>query len=248
MSENKNSRLYCVYMHTNKLNNKKYIGITCRPVEVRWRDGKGYKLNRHFWSAIQKYGWDNFIHEILALNLSKEEAQKLEVELISVYNTTDKNFGYNVSIGGEGGARYSTEEEKLAARKVTVKKRYAKLKSDEIKYKKYLETNNMIHYESYHDPLKHDKKRARLNKNKQKYRQNPDFLKKDREATRKIKQEVKELRKQLLLLLSESPDSFSAEDIRIITERRASNGDFVCQSKLKLKKILEKFQSKNDCV
>ena len=248
MSENKNSRLYCVYMHTNKLNNKKYIGITCRPVEVRWRDGKGYKLNRHFWSAIQKYGWDNFIHEILALNLSKEEAQKLEVELISVYNTTDENFGYNVSIGGEGGARYSTEEEKIAARKITMKKRYAKLKSDEIKYKKYLETNNKIHNESYHDPLKHDKKRARLNKNKQKYRQNPDFLKKDREATRKLKQEVKELRKQLLLLLSESPDSFSAEDIRIITERRAANGDFVCQSKLKLKKILEKFQSKNDHV
>ena len=215
MSEN--GRLYCVYMHTNKLNNKKYIGITCRSVEVRWNNGKGYKLNRHFWSAIQKYGWDNFIHEILASDLSKEEAQKLEVELISVYNTTDENFGYNVSIGGEGGARYSTEEEKLAARKITEKKRYTKLKSDEIKYKKYLETNNMIHYESYHDPLKHDKKRARLNKNKQKYRQNPDFLKKDREATRKLKQEVKELRKQLLLLLSESPSSFSAEDIRIIT-------------------------------
>ena len=48
MSENKNSRLYCVYMHTNKLNNKKYIGITCRSVEVRWNSGKGYKLNRHF--------------------------------------------------------------------------------------------------------------------------------------------------------------------------------------------------------
>lgn len=244
MSEN--GRLYCVYMHTNKLNNKKYIGITCRSVEVRWNNGKGYKLNRHFWSAIQKYGWDNFIHEILASDLSKEEAQKLEVELISVYNTTDENFGYNVSIGGEGGARYSTEEEKLAARKITEKKRYTKLKSDEIKYKKYLETNNMIHYESYHDPLKHDKKRARLNKNKQKYRQNPDFLKKDREATHKIKQEVKELRQQLLLLLSESPDSFSAEDIRIITERKVSNGDFVCQSKLKLKNILEKFQLKND--
>ena len=129
-----------------------------------------------------------------------------------------------------------------------MKKRYAKLKSDEIKYKKYLETNNKIHNESYHDPLKHDKRRAQLNKNRQKYRQNLDYLKKDREATRKIKQEVKELRKQLLLLLSESPDSFSAEDIRIITERRAFNGDFVCQSKLKLKKILEKFQSKNDCV
>ena len=241
MSKNKNSRLYCVYMHTNKLNNKKYIGITCRPVEARWNSGKGYKLNRHFWSAIQKYGWDNFIHEILASNLSKEEAQKLEVELISVYNTTDENFGYNVSIGGEGGARYSTETEKIAARKITEKKRYEKLKSDEVKYKKYLEYNNRIHMESYYDPLKHEKKRARLNKNKQKYLQNPDFLKKDREATRKLKQEVKELRKQLLLLLSESPDSFSAEEVRIITERKASNGDFVCQSKLKLKNILEKF-------
>ena len=34
---------YCVYKHTNKTNNKVYIGITCRKPEVRWDSGWGYR-------------------------------------------------------------------------------------------------------------------------------------------------------------------------------------------------------------
>ena len=48
---------FTVYMHTNRLNNKKYIGITCQDPKKRWRNGKGYK-NGYFASAINKYGWD----------------------------------------------------------------------------------------------------------------------------------------------------------------------------------------------
>ena len=53
---------YCVYVHTNKANGKKYIGITCRNPEVRWRNGAGYKRHPKFYAAIQKYGWDGFTH------------------------------------------------------------------------------------------------------------------------------------------------------------------------------------------
>ena len=64
--------MYTVYKHTAP-NGKVYIGITSHSIEGRWRkDGSGYKLNNHFWNAIQKYGWNNFKHEILFENLMKE--------------------------------------------------------------------------------------------------------------------------------------------------------------------------------
>ena len=68
-------------------NNKVYVGITQKKVLSRWgKDGTGYKTQQLFWRAIQKYGWDNISHEIVAENLSKEEACQLEVDLIAKYN------------------------------------------------------------------------------------------------------------------------------------------------------------------
>lgn len=92
---------FCVYKHTSP-NNKVYIGITSKPVTIRWGvDGKEYKSNTYFWNAIQKYGWANFKHEILASNLSLQEASELETSLISKYNSMNPDFGYNHTTGGE---------------------------------------------------------------------------------------------------------------------------------------------------
>ena len=96
-----NNKKYIVYSHTSP-SNKKYIGITCQSPNERWRNGNGYKNNDYFSRAIQKYGWDNFKHEILATNLSHDEACEKEIELIAKYNTTDNQFGYNITKGGEG--------------------------------------------------------------------------------------------------------------------------------------------------
>lgn len=86
-------------MHENKLNHKKYIGITCQKPTQRWRGGKGYKIGA-FKNAIDKYGWDNFNHIVLYEHLSKEEACLKEQELIKKYNTMDNNYGYNLCEGG----------------------------------------------------------------------------------------------------------------------------------------------------
>lgn len=90
---------YNVYKHTNLINNKTYIGITSQKCENRWGvNGKGYELQPKFYHAIQKYGWNNFQHEILYVNLSKEEVLQIEADLIQKYNSIEN--GYNVSPHG----------------------------------------------------------------------------------------------------------------------------------------------------
>lgn len=103
--------MYKVYEHTFP-NGKKYIGITKLTVENRWRSGKGYKNQDLMYRAINKYGWDNIKHEVLFDNLTKEEAEQREIELIAKYKTNNKKFGYNIENGGNCKGKMS-EEEKL---------------------------------------------------------------------------------------------------------------------------------------
>lgn len=91
--------MYTVYKHTTP-SGKVYIGITCQKPYERWENGKGYKRNHYFYSAIKKYGWENIKHEILFSNLTKEEAEAKEIELISFYDSANKEKGYNLRQGG----------------------------------------------------------------------------------------------------------------------------------------------------
>lgn len=96
MGKDKN---YTVYIHICP-NNKVYVGITFREPEKRWKKGNGYKENKHFSRAIKKYGWENIKHEILFVNLSKEEAEVKEIELIKEYKANNGKYGYNIENGG----------------------------------------------------------------------------------------------------------------------------------------------------
>lgn len=112
MSKLNEERKYCVYMHTNKINNKVYIGQTGKSVNDRWRkDGAGYLKKRKdgtyyqplFARAIQKYGWDNFEHIIFEEGLTKSDACHIEKLLIAIYQSNNPIYGYNLSSGGESG-------------------------------------------------------------------------------------------------------------------------------------------------
>jgi group I intron endonuclease len=106
---------YSVYKHTNKINGKVYIGITSKPVEQRWKNGRGYHNTKsHFSFAIKKYGWNNFEHEIVATNLSRESACLLEQELILKYNSTNRQYGYNMTFGGESNIPTDEVRQKLS--------------------------------------------------------------------------------------------------------------------------------------
>lgn len=127
---------WTVYMHISP-SGKKYIGITSSRVENRWKNGLGYK-SQLFYRAIQKYGWENIEHIILAEGLTKQKAEDMEKELIAQYNTRTPN-GYNLSNGGLGSSGHlMTEEgrkilsEKLKGRKIsaeTIQKRKERLKN-----------------------------------------------------------------------------------------------------------------------
>lgn len=85
--------MYSIYKHTNKENGKVYIGMTSKSVEERWGNGHNYKHNPTFYNDIIKYGWDNFIHEIICTCDTYEKAYNLETQYIQ----ENINNCYNIS-------------------------------------------------------------------------------------------------------------------------------------------------------
>lgn len=103
---------YTVYMHENKINGKKYFGMTGQDPEKRWLKGTNYRTCHAIRRAFEKYGWDGFNHVIIQSGLSREEACELEQKLIAENHTQDPNLGYNICGGGGGmvGFHHTPEE------------------------------------------------------------------------------------------------------------------------------------------
>lgn len=131
---------YIVYMHIFP-NGKRYVGITGQRTKDRWRvNGNGYKPQKLVYRAIQKYGWDNIDHVIIAENLSASEAGELERKVIAKYKTNNPDYGYNQSVGGENspvGVKRSDETRKLLSQSHLGQKSWNKGKhlSEETKQK-----------------------------------------------------------------------------------------------------------------
>lgn len=104
MENRDNNKTYCVYLHTNRMNMKRYVGITSQKPEKRWNGGEGYQTQKKFYNAIRLYGWNNFDHEILEEGLTKEEAYEREQYWVSYFNSF-KN-GYNATPGGRTPCEY----------------------------------------------------------------------------------------------------------------------------------------------
>ena len=107
-------RIWSVYVHTNKQNGKKYVGITSAKPERRWNNGLGYLQCSAMNNAIRKYGWDGFEHFVFPDKYTKTEACLLERMLIKSLHSNVNENGYNIDIGGSCGAsgRILSEETK----------------------------------------------------------------------------------------------------------------------------------------
>ena len=91
---------WCIYYHKNKINGKVYLGQTNNTYRRFSYAGIYYKGCKYFYNAIQKYGWDNFEHEILIKDLTKQQADIIEKELIKKFNLRNNENGYNIAEGG----------------------------------------------------------------------------------------------------------------------------------------------------
>lgn len=161
-----NLNTFAVYCHYFP-NGKVYVGLSSHTDDIYSKrfghDGCKYKEQPLVYRAIQKYGWDNIQHEIIAKYISRESALNIEKDLIALYRSNEREHGYNISPGGEEGS-YHTEE----SRKKMSEQRRGKKKSEEHKHKmseshkgKKLseETRNKIskkakgrHYDTTNDP------------------------------------------------------------------------------------------------
>ena len=81
--------------------NKVYVGLTKQSVKDRWRNGNAYSHSVFVNNAIKKYGWENVKKVVLYDGLTREQAMQKEIELIEWFDSTNREFGYNLSTGGE---------------------------------------------------------------------------------------------------------------------------------------------------
>ena len=103
-----------IYLTTNLINNKKYIGQHTGELNDSYL-GSGV----HFLRAVKKYGKENFKKEILEICKTQEELDLAEKKWIKKYNAIlDENF-YNIAEGGLGGNPCAglTEEQELKRRR-----------------------------------------------------------------------------------------------------------------------------------
>jgi group I intron endonuclease len=87
-----------VYKHTCIISGKCYIGLTVKPMMDRWLEHCS-DANRHprrkFFAAINKYGRENWTHEVLFESDDAELIVNKEMEFIELFDSV-KN-GYNMS-------------------------------------------------------------------------------------------------------------------------------------------------------
>ena len=104
---------YKIYVHIFP-NGKLYIGQTRQSLKNRFgKNGYNYKGCKRMSDAICEFGWNNIIHLLLFDNLTSEIADIIEIELIKKYKTYDINYGYNMTLGGDGGSPHETNARAL---------------------------------------------------------------------------------------------------------------------------------------
>lgn len=103
-------RMAFIYIITNQINGKQYVGKTTRTIYQRFNEHiyaskmKKYNMQYPLYKAIKKYGIENFSIKQLE-ECPVEKATDKEKYWIEKFNTY--NNGYNATLGGEGLHHYN---------------------------------------------------------------------------------------------------------------------------------------------
>ena len=142
--------MYRIYKIINKKNKKIYIGQTNKSPEDRLNEhimnaenGKMFYLSK----AIRKYGKENFIIETIDYALNKNDINEKEIYWIKELKANNRLYGYNMTVGGEGGNTYlcKTEAEMKEIKQKISKKNKGKLNGNHNSvYMKNIQTGEII--------------------------------------------------------------------------------------------------------
>jgi group I intron endonuclease len=112
---------YQIYLFQNKINNKIYIGQTVnfkRRLKKHIKNANENRKNSHFYSALKKYGIDQFDYFIIEELSSKKEMDDAEIFWIEYFRSWDREIGYNLTFGGEGCIPTTETREKMRQAKL----------------------------------------------------------------------------------------------------------------------------------
>jgi group I intron endonuclease len=94
-----------VYIARNKITDKVYVGQTTVSLAERKGDHKRksqiHNSKSYFHSAIRKYGFGNFSWKTIDKADSRKELNKSEKYWIKHYKSNTKEYGYNLTSGGD---------------------------------------------------------------------------------------------------------------------------------------------------
>lgn len=111
--------IYCI---ENTVNNKKYIGQSVN-IYYRWREHRydlrhNIHFNIHLQNAWNSYKEENFRFYILE-ECQEECLNDREIYYISKFHSNDKDFGYNIELGGHEKAVYTEEYRRSISQKMS---------------------------------------------------------------------------------------------------------------------------------
>ena len=97
-----------IYLITNDVNDKVYVGQTTKSLEERIRNHRNSMVsggNTHLYNAMRKYGWDKFHFRTIAYADDQETLNELEEYFIKKYDSIE--HGYNMAPGGSINTMFS---------------------------------------------------------------------------------------------------------------------------------------------